>query len=89
VLEGNKIFIGGLNYEITEKDLEATFSKFGTIINIRIVRDQETNSSKGFGFITFSSDSEANASLTMNGATMLNRAIGVKIAFNKRASKTF
>jgi cold-inducible RNA-binding protein len=76
----NKIFVGGLSYNTNEIVLQETFAKYGKIINLRIVRNHEDGSSKGFGFITFSKEEEANASLELDGFKLDGRFIGVKIA---------
>lgn len=47
------IFIGRLPYDITEIELQKTFSKFGEIEKIRIVKDKITKKSKGYAFILF------------------------------------
>jgi cold-inducible RNA-binding protein len=77
----NKIFVGGLSYQTTEAVLTETFAKFGRIINLRIVRNHEDGSSKGFGFITFSSQEEAEKALSMDGEKLDGRFIGVKVAY--------
>lgn len=79
----NKVFVGGLNYDTDEKALEAAFSSFGLVINLRIIRDQESGKSKGFGFITFSNDEGAKEALQMDGEKLDGRFIGVKPAFEK------
>ncbi len=84
MLELNKIFIGGLNYNIDDKVLLSAFEKYGQIINIRIVRDHQTGKSKGFGFITFALPESAQKSVEMDGQVLEGRVVGVKIAFNKR-----
>ncbi|XP_054720911.1 heterogeneous nuclear ribonucleoprotein A1, A2/B1 homolog [Uloborus diversus] len=48
-----KLFVGGLDPSITEEDLRAHFSKFGTLTGCTVHRDLETGRSRGFGFITF------------------------------------
>lgn len=77
----NKIFVGGLSYQTDEAGLTTAFSQYGHIINLRIVRNHEDGSSKGFGFITFRSAEEANNSLAMDGQKLDGRLIGVKIAY--------
>lgn len=83
LIVNNKIFVGGLSYETDETSLDSTFSKFGKIINLRIVRNQDTGASKGFGFITYSSEEEAQKALQLDGEKLDGRFIGVKIAFNR------
>ncbi|OSZ78777.1 hypothetical protein CAP35_11165 [Chitinophagaceae bacterium IBVUCB1] len=45
------LFIGNLNPETTEESLEKAFSEFGEIVSIKVIRDNETGLSKGFGFV--------------------------------------
>lgn len=47
------LFISRLSYEVVENDLEKEFSRFGPIERIRVVREQETNKSRGYAFIVF------------------------------------
>lgn len=84
MLELNKIFVGGLNYETDEKKLIECFSKYGQVINVRIVRDHATGKSKGFAFVTFTTNEAAEKSKEMDSQSFDGRVIGVKIAFNKR-----
>lgn len=45
------LFIGNLNPSTTEQSLEKIFSEFGEIISVKVIRDNETGLSKGFGFV--------------------------------------
>jgi heterogeneous nuclear ribonucleoprotein A1/A3 len=84
----NKIFIGGLSYSTNEDRLQEIFQEFGKIINLRIVRNNdEAGSSKGFGFITFSTDEEAEKALSLDRTKLDGRFIGVKIAFDPNKKK--
>lgn len=49
----NKMFIGGLNWETTEDNLRDYFSKYGTVTEVKIMRDGNTGRSRGFGFLSF------------------------------------
>ena len=42
-----KLFIGGLNLETDEKSLEAAFGKYGRISEVLLMKDRETNKSRG------------------------------------------
>lgn len=50
-----KMFIGGLNWETTEDTLRDYFSKYGRVIDLKIMKDTNTGRSRGFGFLTFDS----------------------------------
>ena len=47
-----KLFIGGVSPDTTEDDLWQYFRSFGDLIDYRIVYDNRTGISKGYGFIT-------------------------------------
>lgn len=45
------IYVGNLSYKMTEAELEELFAKFGNVLSAKIVKDRETNRSKGFAFV--------------------------------------
>jgi len=49
----NKIFVGGIRRDIAENDLRDYFSQFGSVTEVLLVKDRATNTSRGFGFVTF------------------------------------
>jgi RNA-binding protein Musashi len=46
-----KIFVGGLNPSTTGQTLREYFSKFGSVMDAKVIREGEK--SKGFGFVQF------------------------------------
>jgi len=54
-----RVFVGKLDYNATKHDLEDAFSKFGNVEQVHIVLDRETERSRGFAFVTFSTTREA------------------------------
>ncbi|KAM5466244.1 hypothetical protein MauCBS54593_005979 [Microsporum audouinii] len=73
-----KLFIGGLAWHTTDDTLRDGFSKFGTIEEAIVVKDRDTNRSRGFGFVRFSNESEADAALNaMNNQEFDGRVIRV------------
>ncbi|CAK7313913.1 RNA-binding motif protein, Y chromosome, family 1 member B [Vulpes lagopus] len=76
-----KLFIGGLSIETNEKTLETVFGKYGCIVEVLLMRDRETNKSRGFAFITFESPADAkDAAKDMNGKSLDGKAIKVEQA---------
>ena len=76
----NKIYVGNLPFDVTDAALQEAFQKFGSISEVAIIKDRYTGKSKGFGFITFSNQSEAEGALEMNGKDLGGRTINVSIA---------
>uniref|UniRef100_A0A2K6B2Y0 RRM domain-containing protein n=1 Tax=Macaca nemestrina TaxID=9545 RepID=A0A2K6B2Y0_MACNE len=73
-----KLFVGGLNLKTEEKALKAEFVKYGRIINVFLMKDRETNKSRGFAFVTFESPADAKAAARdLNGKYLDGKAIKV------------
>ncbi|XP_070062978.1 RNA-binding protein squid isoform X2 [Drosophila virilis] len=51
--DDRKLFVGGLSWETTEKELRDHFGKFGEIESINVKTDPQTGRSRGFAFIVF------------------------------------
>lgn len=86
---GANLFIGNLDPdEVDEKLLYDTFSSFGTIIKPpKIMRDDLTNQSKGFGFVSFDSFEASDMAMAcMNNQYLCNRQIIVEYAFKSATS---
>ncbi|KAK7286643.1 hypothetical protein RJT34_21783 [Clitoria ternatea] len=76
-----KLFVGGLSFYTTEKALSDAFSNYGQVVEAKIVADRVSDRSKGFGFVTFASQDEAeNAIAQMNGKALNGRVIFVDYA---------
>ncbi|KAL6056895.1 hypothetical protein STEG23_003299 [Scotinomys teguina] len=73
-----KLFVGGLSFETNEQALEQVFSKYGQISEVVVVKDRETQRSRGFGFVTFENiDDAKDAMMAMNGKSVDGRQIRV------------
>ena len=78
---GNKIFVGGLNWDATDDDLRETFGECGGITDAVVVNDRDTGRSRGFGFVTYSSDEEAKAAVEkFDGQDFMGRKLTVNEA---------
>ncbi|KAL4922908.1 hypothetical protein BDW62DRAFT_4864 [Aspergillus aurantiobrunneus] len=56
-----KLYVGNLSWGTTDDGLRNAFSPFGQIIDVIVMRDRDTQRSRGFGFVTFGSPEEAEA----------------------------
>ncbi|KTD59888.1 RNA binding protein, cold-inducible rrm [Legionella santicrucis] len=83
----NKVYVGNLPFGITEETLQTEFLKYGKIEKLVLIKDRVTGHIKGFGFITFSSQQEAQSSLDMNGKTLEGRPLKVTMAQENYTSR--
>ncbi|NP_001279973.1 cold-inducible RNA-binding protein [Callorhinchus milii] len=73
-----KLFVGGINFETDEQTLEEVFAKYGDVSEVIVIRERDTQRSKGFGFVTFENPDDARDALAgMNGKTVDGRQIRV------------
>ena len=57
------IFVGNLNYKMTNESLEQLFNQHGQVNSARIIIDKMSGRSKGFGFVEMPNDEEANKAI--------------------------
>lgn len=77
----NKLYVGNLPYSASEEDIKAHFSKAGNVTSVALIIDRETKRPKGFGFVEFSSNEEAQKAISMfNGQSFMGRNITVNVA---------
>ena len=77
----NKLYVGNLSFNTTENDLQDTFAAHGTVTEANLITDRETGRARGFGFVTMSSEEEANKAVeALNGAELDGRTLTVNIA---------
>ena len=72
------IYVGNLSYRMNDKDLEATFAKFGAVKSAKVIMDKETGRSKGFAFVEMADVATAQAAIAQfDGYTLLGRQLRV------------
>ncbi len=76
-----KLYVGNLSYDTTEDDLRSLFTQVGPVNEVALIKDRDTGNSKGFAFVTMSSQDDATKAITQfNGKTLGNRELTVNIA---------
>ncbi len=74
------IFVGNLSKEVTEDDLQNLFSEFGTVRNVKVIKDLFSGESKGFGFLEIPGLAEAQKAINELNTRELK---GKKITVNE------
>ena len=82
-----KLFVGNLKFDMTDQELEEAFAPYGEIISATIVMDRISNRSKGFGFVEFAKDEDADeARDALNGKELKGRTVKIDNANDERNS---
>jgi cold-inducible RNA-binding protein len=78
---GTKLYVGNLSFNTTENELQELFAQAGTVQEVSLMQDKFTGKSRGFAFVTMSSEEDAqNAISKLNGQTVEGRALTVNEA---------
>jgi RNA recognition motif-containing protein len=78
---GKKLFVGNLSWDVRDEQLKEVFSAVGTVEEAVVIIDRMKNRSKGFGFVTMSSEEEAQKAMEeLNGQEVDGRPINVSEA---------
>lgn len=75
-----KLYVGGLPWTTDNEALQDLFSEYGEVVEAKVITDRETGRSRGFGFVTFSTEEAAKKSLELNGKDYGGRTIRVDSA---------
>lgn len=76
-----KLYVGGLAYSVTDKELEELFAGQGQVTSAVVIKDRDSGQSKGFGFVEMADDKEGqNAMKELNGKELSGRSIVVNEA---------
>ena len=77
----SRLFVGNLSYQTMENDLQEYFSQAGVVSSVNLMLDKFTGKSRGFAFIEYSSQDEANKAVEMfHNKEFQGRQLTVNIA---------
>lgn len=80
-----KLYIGNLPKSTTDEELSTLFTQAGEVTLIDVIKDRDSGESKGFAFITMSTQSEAEKAIHMFNSYSLNeQELKVDMAKPKR-----
>ena len=75
------IYVGNLSYEVTEEDLQKAFEDFGQTESVKIIKDNYSGRSKGFGFVEMSNNADAQSAIdSLNDKELKGRTLKVNKA---------
>lgn len=79
-----RIFVGGISANTTESELHELFSRYGVVTNAKIILDR-AGVSKGYGFVTFETDEDAQrAQASGNNIMLRDRRLNIAPAIRKQ-----
>ncbi len=80
-----KIYVGNMNYNTTEQELENLFGQYGTVASANIIIDRYTDRSKGFGFVEMEEEQAADAAISaLDNTEFGGRNLKVNVAKERR-----
>ncbi len=84
----NRLYVGNLPYQTTDAELEEYFGQAGEVVSAVIITDRVTGRSRGFGFVEFATEEEAQeAKERFNGQDMGGRTLRVDEARERRSRR--
>jgi len=75
-----KMFVGGLNRDTTDEDFFEYFGQFGNTVDKVVIKDPQTKTSRGFGFITYDCSDAVEKVFQSRPHTIDNKTLDVKRA---------
>jgi cold-inducible RNA-binding protein len=83
-----KLYIGNLNFDTTDAELEQAFAEFGEVVSAVVVKDRVSGRSRGFGFVEYADEASAKkAQDAMNGKDIGGRPLRVDEAREQRRER--
>ena len=76
-----KLYVGNLSYTTSEDELRELFAQAGTVVSVAVIKDRDTGTSKGFGFVEMTSQVDAQKAIGLFNAYQLGeRPLTVNMA---------
>jgi len=75
-----RIYVGNLSFDSTERDVSELFSQFGTVVSCALPTDRETGRVRGFGFVEMADEDAKKAIQSLDGKDLGGRALRVNEA---------
>lgn len=73
-----KLYVGNLLHAATEKQVRTLFEQYGEVTSVKLIKDKLTGASKGFAFVEFANQDDAEAALeNLNGKPFEGRTLRI------------
>ncbi len=80
-----KVYVANLPFQATEPELKTLFSKAGSVMSVKIVKDRQSGQPRGIAFVEMSTQWEGRRAVSMlNRQSFLGSSLLVKEAAEKR-----
>jgi RNA recognition motif-containing protein len=77
----SKLFVGNVDFKVTENDLRDAFAAHGTVTEANVATDRVTGRPRGFAFVTMSTPEEAQKAVdALNGKDLGGRTLTVNFS---------
>ena len=82
------IFVSNLSFRINDEDLKQAFADYGAVNSAKVIKDNFSGRSRGFGFVEMTNDEEADKAITeLNNAEFDGKVMTVSEARPKTDRK--
>jgi RNA recognition motif-containing protein len=83
-----KLYVGNLSYQTTETELRELFAQAGEVNSVAIITDRDTGRTRGFGFVEFANDAEADEAIKrFNDKDFGGRNLRVNVARDRNENR--
>jgi RNA recognition motif-containing protein len=80
-----KVYVANLPFQASESELNSLFSKAGSVMSVKIVKDRQTGQPRGIAFVEMSTQWEARRAVSMlNRTDLMGKNLLVKEATVRR-----
>lgn len=80
-MSSNRLFVGNLDFAVGEEELRGLFAPLGSLLSVSVVLERETGMSRGFGFVEYRTDQDAQSAIgTLDGTELRGRNLRVSSA---------
>lgn len=74
----HRLYVGNLDRGVRPQQLKNIFSRFGNVVSARVLHDDKQGKSRVYAFLSFQSEAERNAAMSLNGMEFYGRTLIVK-----------